>query len=265
MAQQWQRMAPWYDNWVQHNDYVDIVLPWLLDRLEPDARVLEIGPGTGGFTLRLAPAVREIVAVEPASAMRDLLTRRLSAANITNVHVVPRRIEGALDALDGHFDLAFASYSLYDVEAIDAVVTGLSRVAHNVVALMGTGEPTAWRQALCPRFNATDRIAPPQVGPFCRVLLEMGIRADVEILTSSSNYVHDSEEMLVEGWMRRLHLDEERRPELRDALLEVAERRDDKCGIYGSRRMALVSIEGQRATPMSHAEHLIETEPQRVG
>ncbi|MBM4431579.1 MAG: hypothetical protein FJ026_14725, partial [Chloroflexi bacterium] len=62
-AEAWQRAAEWYQDWVRHNDYVEQVLPRLLAILGPRARVLEIGPGSGAFTLPLARAVHEVVAV----------------------------------------------------------------------------------------------------------------------------------------------------------------------------------------------------------
>ena len=43
-GEQWGRLAPWYDEWVAHNDYVTLVLPRLCAYLGPKARVLEIGP-----------------------------------------------------------------------------------------------------------------------------------------------------------------------------------------------------------------------------
>jgi SAM-dependent methyltransferase len=55
----------------------NIVLPRLLKVVGPAARVLEVGPGSGAFTLPLAAAVREVAAVEPSPAMRSVLNRRL--------------------------------------------------------------------------------------------------------------------------------------------------------------------------------------------
>jgi len=143
----WQRLAHWYDTWVHHNDYVELVLPRLLQRVGPTARVLEIGPGSGAFTLPLASAVREIVVVEPSPTMREVLARNLSEAGITNVRIVSRRIEDGLEEIAGFFNLALASHSLYNVEPIDAIVRGLVRLARHIVVLMGTGEQQSvrWR------------------------------------------------------------------------------------------------------------------------
>lgn len=241
----WQRAAEWYEDWVRHNDYVDLVLPHLLAVLGPTARVLEIGPGSGAFTLPLARAVQEVVALEPAADMHAVLGHNLVQAGIGNVRLVPQQIEETMETLAGPFDLAFASYSLYNVEAIDAVIQNLVHLARHVVALMGTGEPREWEQALYRRFMG-ERVAPPQLQYFYPLLLEMGIYADVQVFWTSFNYVYDSEEALVEWWRRRLHVPEAECPALRAALLPLTERRNGQIGIYRRSRAALVWIERGR-------------------
>lgn len=244
--QLWQRLAAWHNNWVRHNDYVELVFPRLRDRVDSESRVLEIGPGSGGFTLPLARAVKELVAVEPASNMRDLLAENLVQAGLQNVRVVPRHVEDGLEELPGPFDLAVASHSLYNVLPIDAVVRELVRMARHVVILMGTGEQREWYQSLYRRFKGRAPVSPPHVGHFYPVLLEMGIFADVEILWTSYNYVFESEDTLVTHWARQFHLDEGRRSDLEAALLPMAERRGQQIGLYDDRRAALITIDRAR-------------------
>jgi SAM-dependent methyltransferase len=245
--QSWEQFSQWYDSWVYSNDYVERTLSRLQRHLGPTTRVLEIGPGSGAFTLALAPIVEEIIAVEPAPSMRAVLNRNLSKNDITNVKVIPGRIEDFLQDEKGTFDLALASYSLHDVESMDIVIWDLIRLARHLFILMGTGEPLKWRQDLYQRFKGKDRLRPPQFDYFYPILLEMGIFADVEIIWISANYVYNSEEELVEWWMKNLHLDGLRRDELRDALLEFAEQREEQIGIYSRRRAALAWIDSERS------------------
>lgn len=242
----WQRAAEWYQDWVRHNDYVDQVLPRLLTVLGPTARVLEIGPGSGAFTLPLARAVQEVVAVESSAEMCAVLRRSLAQAGIDNVRLLPQQIEEMVETLAGPFDLAFASYSLYNVEAIDVVIRNLVHLAQHVVVLMGSGEPREWEQDLYRRFLGMERVAPPQAQYLYPLLLEMGIYADVQVFWTSYNYVYDSEEALVEWWQRRFHLPESERSALRAALLPLTERRDGQLGIYQRSRAALLWIERGR-------------------
>ncbi|MEW5719030.1 MAG: class I SAM-dependent methyltransferase [Chloroflexota bacterium] len=245
--QTWQRLASWYDDWARHNDYTARVSPRLLACVSDTSRVLEIGPGSGAFTVPLARAVKQIVALEPSANMRRVLADKLDEAWLTNVQIVAHTVEEGLAKLDGEFDLAFASHSLYNVEPIDQVMRDLLRVARRVVILMGTGDTQAWQHDLSMRFWGKPRVPPGSFREFYPLLMEMGIYADVEILPTSSNYVYESEDALLAWWQRQLRLADTRRDELRAALACIVERRGDHIGIYGVNRSALMWIERARS------------------
>ncbi len=246
-AAMWHRLADWYDKWVEHNDYVDVVLSRLPTQLGRRTRVLEIGPGSGAFTLPLASSVGQVVAVEPSRAMREALRRNIAEADLTNVDVLPERVEEGLADVEGSFDLALASNSLYNVEPIDDVMRRLVGIARHSVILMGIGDQPEWYGKLHRRFRGADRVPSPHLGHFYPVLLELGIFADVEVVWISANYVYESEEDLLDWWAFHFHLGKDRHSELRSALLPLAERRGNRIGIYGRRRMALLRIESGRS------------------
>jgi len=66
-----------YDRLVHAERLHPAVLRWLPDRVD---RIVEVGAGTGRLTLDLLDRARELVAVEPAAPLRDVLTRRLVRA-----------------------------------------------------------------------------------------------------------------------------------------------------------------------------------------
>lgn len=242
----WRRLAPWYDDWARHNDYVSRALARIAAQVDANSRILEVGPGTGGFTLRLARLFKEVVAVEPSPDMRTVLERHLADAGIANVQLVAGRIEEALPDLAGPFELALASHSLYDVEPVDQVISGLMRVARHVAILMGTGDRPGWYDALYARFRGKTRIPAGGFREFYSVLMEMGVLADVEILSTRCNYVYDGEDAMLDWWQGELGLDASRRDELRAELTPRAERRGDRIGIYGISRSALMWIDRDR-------------------
>ncbi len=241
--QVWQRLAAWYTNWARHNDYVEIVLPRLLKVVGPAARVLEVGPGSGAFTLPVAAAAREVVAVEPSPAMRGVLHQNLATAGVTNVQVIPRSIETGLAVIEGCFDLVLAAHSLYQVEPIEVVLRGLIDLAPYVAILMGTGEQREWYRALYRRFKGKEPFPYAHFRHFYPVLLAMDINADVELLWTSYNYVYDDEASMVDWWLHHFHLAEAKRSDLQTALGRVAEWRDGQIGIYDRRTTALVWID----------------------
>lgn len=57
--------------------------------LGPGAVVVDIGAGTGQFTLAVAPMCERVVAVDVSPVMLDALRARVEAAGLANVEVVP--------------------------------------------------------------------------------------------------------------------------------------------------------------------------------
>jgi SAM-dependent methyltransferase len=68
------------------------IMKWLPERI---GTAVELGAGTGRFTVQLAPRCRELVAVEPAAPLARRLTSRLKSLGFTGVKVV----KGFFDAV----------------------------------------------------------------------------------------------------------------------------------------------------------------------
>lgn len=64
-----------YDRLVTAERLHPELVAWLPDRIE---RIVEIGAGTGRLTLELIDRAREVIAIEPAAPLREILTRKLS-------------------------------------------------------------------------------------------------------------------------------------------------------------------------------------------
>jgi SAM-dependent methyltransferase len=73
---------------------------------DPSYRALEVGPGTGFYTLGLAREFGEVVAVEDSAPMAEILQGKLRAAKADNVTVITRDFL-TMDA-DASFDVAVA-------------------------------------------------------------------------------------------------------------------------------------------------------------
>lgn len=100
---------------------------------DPGGRVLEVGPGTGYYTLGLAQTFQEVLAVEDSPAMAELLSARLAEAGVGNVTVV----QGDFRALplEGPFEVAVAVGVLDYVAEGAAFVGKLLTLARRAVVL----------------------------------------------------------------------------------------------------------------------------------
>jgi SAM-dependent methyltransferase len=89
-----------------------------LDR-HPGETVLDVGAGTGAWTVFLAPRVRHVTAVDPSPAMLDVLRENIAAARLDNVTVV----EGAWPNVDvDPHDVVLCAHALYGVADFAAFV-----------------------------------------------------------------------------------------------------------------------------------------------
>jgi SAM-dependent methyltransferase len=82
-----------YDRLVSAERLHPGVVGWLPDNVE---RIVEVAAGTGRLTMELVHRAREVVAIEPAAPLREILNRKLAAADHTR-HV--RVTDGFFDDL----------------------------------------------------------------------------------------------------------------------------------------------------------------------
>src|SRR5262245_29804952 len=104
----WAGQAERFATAAQRAPQPDGFLRFLLPRLRPGDRLIDIGAGTGRYEPLLARAVAEVFAVEPSPSMRAQLEQRVIDAQLTNVHVVPHTWPNA----DLSCDVAIAAHVL---------------------------------------------------------------------------------------------------------------------------------------------------------
>ncbi|NLE21688.1 MAG: class I SAM-dependent methyltransferase [Actinobacteria bacterium] len=88
----------------------DELLDFVLAHTEASDAVLDIGAGTGRWTVPLADKVRRVTALEPAPGMAEMLRANLSEAGAANVVVVDAGWE---HAAVGPHDVTVAAHSMY--------------------------------------------------------------------------------------------------------------------------------------------------------
>jgi SAM-dependent methyltransferase len=96
-------------------------------------RVLEVGPGTGYYTLELARRFKEVVAVEDAAPMAAILTQKLAAAGASNVEVINRDFRAL--AYDKVFDVGVAIGVLDYIDDPAAFVARLCAASRRAVVI----------------------------------------------------------------------------------------------------------------------------------
>lgn len=108
----WEKLAPHYSE--QYNLYRDV--PGLKEKIfsliGESSSVLDLGCGSGNFTIPLAPRCREILALDFSPAMLDQLTLKIRENGISNVRTVCSKWEDFSKPWDADYVLAVNSLYL---------------------------------------------------------------------------------------------------------------------------------------------------------
>lgn len=127
----------------------DTVVNVLAGLAGPESRVIDVGAGGGRITIPLARRVREVVAVEPSGAMRNVLESEIELRNANNLKIIPERWE---DADVEPAELVFASHVTYGIQNIEPFLRKLGGMATRHAAVVIFADPP--QHALAPFWLA---------------------------------------------------------------------------------------------------------------
>jgi SAM-dependent methyltransferase len=224
--QQWQAMieaehaqsertrasAPPEDHW---QDYASMfrVDPYrsndaLLNRLRreiaPGHRVIDVGAGGGRLALSLALQCQEVVAVEPSRSMASVLLQQAADYSINNVSLIQARWE---DAEVAPGDIVLCSHVLYTIRGIEPFVRKLEAHAREkVLIVLYQTPPQSQIYPLWQEIHEEERLPLPGLPQLEKVLEEMGIGLQIEMLPPAPPRNFDSLEQAAEELSRRLYL-----------------------------------------------------------
>jgi SAM-dependent methyltransferase len=130
MVERWRRMARRLDR--GEGAKADVLLDFLLQRLDPRMTVLDIGAGIGRWTLPIAKVVRHVTAVEPLAGMREVLRERAAAQGVKNLTIVGTPW---MEAEVAPHDAAIAAHATYATPDLLAFVRKMEASAGRLSAL----------------------------------------------------------------------------------------------------------------------------------
>ncbi|MBN1287409.1 MAG: class I SAM-dependent methyltransferase [Anaerolineae bacterium] len=184
--------ALWESFAAQYDDRVPVcveVLDILKSLLQPDDIVLDVGAGTGRYTLPLARAARRVTALDPSPDMLARLCEKMTAQGISNIDLLETTVEAA--ELAPH-DLVLAAWSLYRQRDILASLRKLVEAARRALVIVDgdsglflPGE-RAHEPARAEVWGKTPGI--PNYLYFAGMLWQIGLRAEVRVIHHARAY-----------------------------------------------------------------------------
>ncbi|MCU4741073.1 class I SAM-dependent methyltransferase [Natronoglomus mannanivorans] len=162
-----------------------------------DDSVLELGPGTGRYTVEIAPLVDRVTAVDYSQAMLDQLRERLEVADITNVDTVSGRWPTVDVAPHDVVVTAWTMYSQREVaRALEALVTA-TRKTLVVVDGLGAVPPHSRHLAEIRGEERTGQAS--RVLLLAGVLEELDVHADYSVEPAVREHIDVSPEAIARG------------------------------------------------------------------
>ena len=182
----------------------DALLNRLLQEVEPEDRVMDVGAGGGRLALALSLRCRQVIAVEPSESMASVLLDQARECGIDNVSLVQSRWE---EAEIEQADVVLCCHVLYVVHDVGAFVTKLDSHAHRkVLIVLYNTSPQSQNSPLWELVHGEVRLQLPAAPQLEEVLAELGIEASFDPLPSNPSRGFDSIEDAVEQLTRRLYL-----------------------------------------------------------
>jgi SAM-dependent methyltransferase len=158
-------------------DESDPFLRRVLEHVDASTVVVDAGAGSGRYALALAPAVREVVAVDPSADLLAMLEEQARGRRLANVRAVLARWE---DVAPLEADVAISNGVMGHVEDGAVFLRKLDAAARRRVLVGIFVGVDVVRDPLWRHFHGADAPAAPSWLDAVAVLRELGIEPEVE-------------------------------------------------------------------------------------
>ncbi len=203
--------ANWYDIQLKHNDYPGVLLEKVKTFLRDSYTLLDIGAGTGAFTIPIAKNIKRVTAIEPSMQMAECLYKKMG--KLDNIYLINKRIEGVMvEEVEKH-DVVIAINSLYCVEDIKSVLKKIISLAKKQIFIVISSRSNFYKDMWF-HFKEEEYKPPPSFIHIYNLLHELNVFADIEMLDLKHTYVYMDMEQALKYWMLRLDLGPEKRKDL---------------------------------------------------
>jgi 2-polyprenyl-3-methyl-5-hydroxy-6-metoxy-1,4-benzoquinol methylase len=217
----WDRRARGFHRATRDTVASDPLFLRLRDEVTPEMSVLDVGAGTGRFTLALAPLAQHTIAVEPNATMLDYLRRDAGEQGLTNISCIQTTWQDAPNDL--HADIVICSHVLYPIRDIVPFLTKLQAATRGKCYIyMRVTQMDSLTAHLWQHFHGDERHLTPGCIHALDVLYEMGFYANLEVVTVSPSLRYPTIEVAVEELLEQLILPDDQHT--RDELRSLAEK-----------------------------------------
>ncbi len=110
----------------------DPLLDFVLKNIDSQTTVIDVGAGSGRWTVSIAKIAKGVTAVEPSNDMLNMLRENIAVANLNNIQIVPATWEEAI--IEPH-DVIVCAQAMYHSPDFAAFVRKMERHARKICYL----------------------------------------------------------------------------------------------------------------------------------
>ena len=149
---------------------------FILSQLDANATLLDIGAGTGAWTVLLARRVRQVTAVDLSEAMLEVMRENLAAEGITNV----KTVQGAWPdvSVEPH-DFSLCAHAMYGCPDLPAFIARMVACTKRICFLMLRAPTLNGVRSEAAQHIWGHPLDSPNFTIAYNILLQMGIYANV--------------------------------------------------------------------------------------
>jgi SAM-dependent methyltransferase len=213
----WEGQADRFARAAARSEQPDGFMQFLLPRLRPNDRVLDIGAGSGRYEPLLAQYAARVIAVEPSAAM----LRHLRARSTANIEIVEGRWP---EARVPPCDVAISAHVMYGVRDLGGFLQAMHQVAQRACYLyLAIQHPASFINPFWERIHGAPRLALPGALECLNALYQLGIAAHLTLVPLQGGMVFANEEEALADirWRLRLEPDQARDAKIRAAIREL--------------------------------------------
>ena len=182
----------------------DPLVESLLEFVEADQTVLDVGAGGGRLALPIALKCRSLVAVEPSASMASVLTEQAQESGIENVSVVQEEWQ---DARVDPADIVLCAHVIYTIRDIGSFLKKLDAHAKkSVLLVVYNAPPQSQIYGIWQEVHGKERLQLPSLPQLRDVLEELEITYQEDPLPTQPARGFDSMEQALSQLCQRLYL-----------------------------------------------------------
>ena len=130
----------WYDGWIYSKIIDNQSIPFrnkIFDFITQDSTVLDIGCGTGGFTLELAKHCKKVVGIDISKKQIQQAINKSEVSHQTNIEFKHINALNITSEINDKFDFAVFTFMLHEIDHKDRLMLlhKMSKVAKSLIIL----------------------------------------------------------------------------------------------------------------------------------